>query len=285
MFLIAFSQGSGRWVGRQRPQPLALALIAMLIGVGAADAGPLDDASSAFKREDYKTALAIWQPLAEQGNAEAERGLGVLYENGAGVPKDASQAVAWFRKAAAQGNADATFRLGERYVSGTNGIARDTAQGLALMTKAFDEGEDNAAQAIGDDYRTGLYGFPKDLARAADWFRKGAERGEPRAEGRLSTALEFGLGVPQETAQARMWHEKEKSQYQVRAEQGDMLAQVQLAGVYEFGYSGVNGVGQQRDLKTALFWYQKAAQQDGPLKRSAIDSVARVEREIKSAGN
>jgi TPR repeat protein len=53
--------------------------------------------------------------------------------------------------------------------------------------------------------------------------------------------------------------------------------------MYEFGYSGVNGTGQQRDLRTALFWYQKAAQQDGRLKRSATDSVARVEREIAAA--
>ncbi len=263
----------------------ATLLLTILIGAYAAAAGPLEDASNALKRQDYKTALEIWRPLAEQGNPEAERGLGVLYENGAGVPKDGGQAVAWFRKAAAQGNADATLRLGEIYVNGSNGIARDTGQGLELMAKAFDEGADSAAEAIGELYRLGLFGVPKDVGRAADWFRKGAERGEPLAEGRLSTALEFGQGVPQDTTQARIWYEKAKTQYRTRAEAGEMLAQVQLAGMDEFGYNGVNGVGQQRDLKAALFWYRKAAQQDGPLKRSAIDSVARVEREIKSAGD
>ena len=44
---------------------------------------------------------------AEQGDAEAQCELGVLYENGQGVPKDHRKAAEWFRKAAAQGHAEA----------------------------------------------------------------------------------------------------------------------------------------------------------------------------------
>jgi TPR repeat protein len=64
-----------------------------------------------------------------------------------------------------------------------------------------------------------------------------------------------------------------------------MLAQLHLAQEYEFGYLGFRGFVDRPDRKTALFWYQKAAQQDGPLKKEALNSVARVAREIKSAGN
>ena len=44
---------------------------------------------------------------AEQGDAEAQCELGVLYENGQGVPKDHRKAAEWFRKAATQGHAEA----------------------------------------------------------------------------------------------------------------------------------------------------------------------------------
>ena len=44
---------------------------------------------------------------AEQGDAEAQFNLGVMYSNGEGVPQDDAEAVRWYRLAAAQGYARA----------------------------------------------------------------------------------------------------------------------------------------------------------------------------------
>ena len=38
------------------------------------------------KRGDYATALREWKPLAEQGDADAQYNLGLMYANGHGVP-------------------------------------------------------------------------------------------------------------------------------------------------------------------------------------------------------
>ena len=38
--------------------------------------------------------------------------LGVMYDEGTGVPEDDAEAVRWFRLAAEQGNAKAQFKLG-----------------------------------------------------------------------------------------------------------------------------------------------------------------------------
>src|SRR5271166_6632222 len=76
---------------------LALALF------GVARAGPFEDAQAADQKGDYATELQILRPLAEQGNALAQLGLGVMYANGHGVPQDYAQAVVWYRKAAEQG--------------------------------------------------------------------------------------------------------------------------------------------------------------------------------------
>ena len=42
---------------------------------------------------------------AEQGDAEAQIELGMLYSVGVGVPEDDAESVAWFRRAAEQGDA------------------------------------------------------------------------------------------------------------------------------------------------------------------------------------
>ncbi len=55
---------------------------------------------AAYDRGDYATALREWRPLAEQGHADAQFKLGVMYFNGRGVPQDYAQAHKWFNFAA-----------------------------------------------------------------------------------------------------------------------------------------------------------------------------------------
>ena len=47
----------------------------------------------------------------QQGHADAQYNLGVMYANGSGVPKDEVKAVEWYRKAAQQGHAHAQSKL------------------------------------------------------------------------------------------------------------------------------------------------------------------------------
>ncbi len=60
---------------------------------------------AAYKRGDYATALRAWRPLAEQGFAPVQYNLGLMYENGRGVPQDDAEARRWYWKAAEQGHA------------------------------------------------------------------------------------------------------------------------------------------------------------------------------------
>ncbi len=49
--------------------------------------------------------FAEWRKKAETGDANAQFNLGVMYDNGMGVPKDDAEAAKWYRLAAEQGNA------------------------------------------------------------------------------------------------------------------------------------------------------------------------------------
>ncbi len=74
------------------------ALVALVLSVGLAapvGAGPLEDGVAAYVRGDYETAYRLWRPLADQGNATARHNLGILYEDGEGVPQDYVQAHMW----------------------------------------------------------------------------------------------------------------------------------------------------------------------------------------------
>ena len=71
-------------------------------------AGPFEDGDAAYQNGDYATAMRLWQPLAEQGDAIVQFRLGLLYYWGHGVLQDSVQdyveAHKWFNLAAARGN-------------------------------------------------------------------------------------------------------------------------------------------------------------------------------------
>ncbi len=109
-----------------------LALIAALcagfmLGLTAPAWAGWDEGVAAAKRGDYATALREWRPLAEQGNANAQFNLGLMYDNGQGVPQDYAKALQWWRKAAEQGNAKAQSKLGFMYRNGL-GVPQDYVQ-------------------------------------------------------------------------------------------------------------------------------------------------------------
>ena len=253
--------------------PVLVLLVFALAGCAVSD-GRLENAEAAYKQRDYSTAINLWRPLAQDGNAAAQTGMGILYENGLGVPKDETQAVTWYRQAVEQGDAEAEYRLGLAYVLGaigTFGLPRDISLGLKLMKRAADQGHVRSMDSIGTLYQHGQLGIPKDPIEAVAWYRKAAELGYPLDEERLGSAYEFGQGVEQNPAEAKIWYLRAAEQNRKLAEQGDIVAQLALGSNYELGTGGF-----PKDNAAALFWYRKAAQQDGPLKKTAEADVARV---------
>ncbi len=53
----------------------------------------------AYASGDYETALQILLPLAEQGHPDAQFRLGMMFDNGLGLPKDPVEAEYWYNKA------------------------------------------------------------------------------------------------------------------------------------------------------------------------------------------
>lgn len=83
-----------------------LPILLLLSLSGGCLAGPSTKGETALAAGDYSTALQVFRPLAEQGDARAQFNIAKMYYSGQGVSQDYAQAVSWHRKAAAQGNAE-----------------------------------------------------------------------------------------------------------------------------------------------------------------------------------
>lgn len=103
---------------------VTVATLLATFGYDVAQAGPLEDGHAAYLRGDINTALSLWTPLAEQGNAEAQYMLGLIYFNGRYVEKDDDVAAQWLELSAAQGNANAELLLGVLVPSGQADMAQ-----------------------------------------------------------------------------------------------------------------------------------------------------------------
>jgi len=140
---------------------------------------------------------------AEQGHAQAQYNLALMYYRGQGVPQDDAEAVKWFRVAAEQGEATAQFNLGFMYLKG-QGVPQDYAKAVKWYRLAAEQGHADAQFNLGLMYADGQR-VPQDDAEAVKWFRVAAEQGEATAQFSLGLMYDQGQGVPQDYAQALMW--------------------------------------------------------------------------------
>ncbi len=132
---------------------------------------------------NHGQAFALWQPLAQQGFADAQASLGWLYQAGLGVGQDLQQALYWYRKAAAQGHAVAQNNLGVMYQQGL-GVRSDLAKAIEWYRKSARQGyrfaQFNLADAL---VRSGS----SDQAAIRRWLQAAAEQGVGQAIERLRT--------------------------------------------------------------------------------------------------
>ena len=110
-----------------------------------AQSGPFEDAAAAYAAGDYATALQLYRAMADQGNGNAQFGLGTLYEQGRGVARDEAMAAKWYRLAAGQGHVQAQYNLGAMYDNG-RGVAQDEVLAHMWFNLSVAHGNPEAAR-------------------------------------------------------------------------------------------------------------------------------------------
>jgi TPR repeat protein len=154
---------------------IALAAAALAFGAGTASADNLQDGARAFQGGQYNRALALWRPLAVQGNPVAQNNLGIMYLDGKGVPQNMNEAVRYLSLSAAAGSSLGQNNLGGLYRDG-KGVPRDFCRAMQRFTAADQQGNSAGMYNLGLMHELGQGGKP-DPFRAYMWYSLAADMG------------------------------------------------------------------------------------------------------------
>lgn len=146
----------------------------------AAPQSKLQHAVEAFRMGYDQAALAVLQPLADEGNPKAQYWLADIEENGLGVKPDVNAALALLQKSAKQGFVPAERRLGELYLRGDKTL-QDFGQARMWLNQAAVAGDAEAQRELGSIYALGL-GVDRDPAEAYGWYENAVLHGNGLAK-------------------------------------------------------------------------------------------------------
>lgn len=106
-----------------------------------------DNPKLLFDRGQYQQAIALWHPLANNGDLLAQNYIGIHYYLGLGVERNLESARAWFEKAATNGFPDAQYNLGIMYENG-EAIEQDYVIASMWFYVASKNGNNNAKKRV-----------------------------------------------------------------------------------------------------------------------------------------
>lgn len=126
------------------------------IKTSAADCNIRGGEYTAYDRANYKTALKIWMPTAQQGDADAQVNVGEIFEKGLGGEPNYKAALIWYTKAAEQGNKRGQFNLGTMYEQGL-GVDKNQVVALNWYRQAWGLPEDSVMfQSVANEQQAAL---------------------------------------------------------------------------------------------------------------------------------
>ena len=143
---------------------------------------------------------------------------------------------------AERGDANAQFNVGLLYAGG-KGVPQDHKKAAEWYRKAADQGVGAAEYNLGVMYANGD-GVPRDVHEAVKWLQRAGDTGIPMGLEELADLY----GSSGNFTKSVEWHKQQ-------AEEGDPVAQFDLALMYDLGR------GVTRDYAEAMKWYRKAADQ------------------------
>jgi len=241
---------------------LIFLVVAALLMVSAPVCAQSADNESLLKKSETgdAEAIATLRKKAAKDDPVAQFSLGIMYDQGRGVPQDFGEAVKWFRKAADQGYAMAQNNLAIMYING-RGVPQNDVEAEKWYRLAAIQGYPMAQNNLGLMYANGK-NMVTDLARevrhgvlteyrpvipqndveAVNWYRLAAEQGYAPAQFNLGVMFGAGRGVPKDDVEAAKWYRK-------AAEQGDAGSQFNLGARYS------NGRGVAHDNVQAYKWW------------------------------
>lgn len=224
-----------------------------------------EEGKKAYLDKDYEKALSILKPLAEQGDSQAQVTLGLMYDFGHGVRKDATEAIEWYIKAAEQGIPVVQHDVGVKYFQG-HGVEQNYLKAAYWWEQSANAGLADSQFNLGLLYYRGI-GLEVDYQKASSLFISASEQDHPHAQYSLAVMYAFGQGLDKDYGQALQWFRKSASHDVAQA-------QFNLGVFYE------NGYGLKQDIATAKKWYTLAASRGLDEAKSKLADLEKTDEKI-----
>ncbi len=135
--------------------------------------------------------LKLLESAAAKGYAPSQNELGLRYQTGNGVTRDAKLASDWFHKAADQKLPQAQVNLGLLLVKG-EGVTQDRNEAFKQFASAAQLGDIWGMNNLGSMYEMG-WGTGKDIAKAKELYGLAAGKGNLSAAANLKRLQDKGL--------------------------------------------------------------------------------------------
>lgn len=195
--------------------------------------------------DDYLNAAENYQLAVTAGDPIAQFNLGLIYEDGKGIPVDQQKARELYTQSAEQGYSRAMTRLAGVYFRQHN-----IQQALHWYKKAAALGENFAQYHLGLLSETAV-GTKLNFADAVKYYQLSSDQGNEKAKLALARMYQYGLGVAKDQAHAA-------DLYRELAANNNAFAQYQLAIIYADGLTG------ERSPQQAKQWLQQASLNGSP---------------------
>lgn len=162
----------------------------------------------AWQQGDYDRAVAVWRPLAQIGDPDAQFNMGQAYKLGRGVRADMAAAIDWYRKAATQGHVRAEDNLGLLMFQ-----QGDRAGALPYLQRSAARGEPRAQYIVGTALFNGDLA-PKNWPRAYALMTRASAAGLAQATASLKQMDKY---VPADQREQGIAMAREMGQKEVTA--------------------------------------------------------------------
>lgn len=151
----------------------------------------LGEGMAAYKRQDYAKALEIIKPMAEKGDAEAQKMLGIMYGLGHGVEQNEPEALEWLTLAARGGNVEsqeAVAAVAIREFHEKRERVEGKQEKIRWITASAERGNAEAMNMLGMLYSSGN-GLPMTTIEAEKWYCRAIQKGHERAASNLGLMM------------------------------------------------------------------------------------------------
>lgn len=205
---------------------------------------------------DEKEAVKWFKVVAEHVvDGKSELMIGLAYQRGEGVEKNAIEAMKWIKRSAEHGEPAAQLMYGMTCALGTDGVPKSKSEAQKWFEKAAETGDPILPCHAGlFHFFNAVHDGPPTphATNAVIWLRKAAEQGQKDAQFALGVCYHGGIGVKKDLAEAYKWESLAARGNPNKAIAQDLVSDISMSELREGMHRAVEFIAHPSGIETFM---------------------------------